>query len=111
LFSSVASLLESWVTRRKPAHTQRAYREDVMAFVKFMEIAWPDQAMALFSVSVRGVLAFPASRPARGNVRFPPRVPGNSSGCLAANPPSTMRSRHLENFFVVRDSPRHRLPV
>ena len=23
---------------------QRAYREDVMAFVKFMGLAWPDQA-------------------------------------------------------------------
>ena len=57
-FSSVASLFESWVTRRKSAHTQRAYREDVMSFVKFLDIDWPDQAMALFSVSVRDVLAF-----------------------------------------------------
>lgn len=57
-FSSVASLFEAWVTRRKSAHTQRAYREDVMSFVAFMGINWPDQAMALLSVSVRDVLAF-----------------------------------------------------
>jgi site-specific recombinase XerD len=57
-FSSVASLFEAWVTRRKSAPTQRAYREDIMAFVKFIGIAWPDQATALFSVSVKDVLAF-----------------------------------------------------
>src|SRR5436190_24050427 len=34
-FFSAASLFEAWVTRRKSAHTQRAYREDVMSFVKF----------------------------------------------------------------------------
>jgi len=28
-FSSLASLFESWVSRRKSVHTQRAYREDV----------------------------------------------------------------------------------
>src|ERR1017187_1069700 len=52
-FSSVASLFEAWVTRRKSAHTQRAYREDVMSFVQFLGIEWPDQAVALLSVSVR----------------------------------------------------------
>jgi site-specific recombinase XerD len=41
-------LFESWVTRRKSAHTQGAYREDVITFVKFVGIDWPDQAMALF---------------------------------------------------------------
>ena len=35
-FSSVATIFESWVRRRQSPHTQRAYREDVMAFVKFM---------------------------------------------------------------------------
>src|SRR5205814_2095238 len=55
---SAASLFEAWVTRRKSAHTQRAYREDVMSFVKFAGIGWPDQAIALYSVSVKDVLAF-----------------------------------------------------
>lgn len=57
-FASVASIFEAWVTRRQSLHTQRAYREDVMAFVRFQGIAWPEQAPALFSVSVKDVLAF-----------------------------------------------------
>jgi site-specific recombinase XerD len=57
-FSSVASLFEAWVTRRKSAHTQRAYREDITSFVRFMGIAWSEEATALFSVSVKDVLAF-----------------------------------------------------
>lgn len=57
-FSSVASIFEAWVARRQSPHTQRAYREDVMAFVKFAGIEWPDQATALLSVSIKDVLAF-----------------------------------------------------
>jgi len=57
-FTSIASLFESWVTRRKSSHTQRAYREDIMSFVQFLGIEWPDHATALLSVSVRDVLAF-----------------------------------------------------
>jgi len=34
-------LFEAWVARRNSAHTQRAYREDVMSFVKFAGIDWP----------------------------------------------------------------------
>ncbi len=56
--SSLASLFEAWVARRNSPHTQRAYRADVMAFVKFCGIAWPDQAIALLSVSIKDVLAF-----------------------------------------------------
>jgi site-specific recombinase XerD len=57
-FSSVASIFESWVSRRQSPHTQRAYREDVMAFVKFMGLHWPEQATSLLSVSIKDVLAF-----------------------------------------------------
>jgi integrase/recombinase XerC len=57
-FSSLASLFEAWVARRNSAHTQRAYREDVMAFLKFQRIAWPEEAIALLSVSIKDVLAF-----------------------------------------------------
>jgi site-specific recombinase XerD len=39
-FSSLASIFQSWVGRRQSRHTQRAYREDVMAFVKFMDLTW-----------------------------------------------------------------------
>ena len=40
-YFSVASCFESWVKRRTSPHTQRAYREDVMAFVRFLDVAWP----------------------------------------------------------------------
>jgi hypothetical protein len=34
-YSSVAEIFDRWVTRRSSAHTQRAYRQDVMDFVTF----------------------------------------------------------------------------
>jgi site-specific recombinase XerD len=57
-FSSVASIFEAWVARRNSPHTQRAYREDVMAFVKFARIEWPDRAIDLLQVSIKDVQAF-----------------------------------------------------
>ena len=57
-YFSVASCFEAWVSRRQSPHTQRAYREDVMAFVRFMQIDWPDQAIELLRVSVKDVVAF-----------------------------------------------------
>lgn len=57
-YFSLASLFEAWVTRRQSAHTQRAYREDIMSFVRFVGINWPEEATALFSISVKDVLAF-----------------------------------------------------
>jgi site-specific recombinase XerD len=65
-FFSVASIFESWVSRRQSPNTQRAYREDIMAFVKFQAIAWPEQAIALLTVSVRDVVAFRDQLAARG---------------------------------------------
>jgi len=65
-FSSVASIFEAWVSRRQSPHTQRAYREDVMSFVKFQAIAWPEQATALLRVSVSDVVAFRDELIARG---------------------------------------------
>ncbi len=46
-FFSVGSIFEAWVNRRKSEHTRRAYRGDVMAFVQFMKIKWPDAASRL----------------------------------------------------------------
>ena len=46
-YSSVAGIFESWVNRRKSENTRRAYREDVMAFVRFMGWAWPEDATEL----------------------------------------------------------------
>jgi site-specific recombinase XerD len=57
-YFSVASCFESWVKRRQSPHTQRAYREDVMAFVRFLEIAWPEKSWELLRVSVKDVQAF-----------------------------------------------------
>jgi integrase/recombinase XerD len=57
-FSSVASMFETWVWRSPSPHTRRAYREDVMAFVKFQAIAWPEQAARLLTVPVSDVVAF-----------------------------------------------------
>ena len=57
-FLSVAQIFEAWVARRASKHTQRAYRQDVMAFVAFRQIAWPDDATALFRTSVADVHAW-----------------------------------------------------
>lgn len=51
-YSSVAELFEAWVTRRKSPHTQRAYRQDVMEFVRYLAIPWPEEAHQLFTVSL-----------------------------------------------------------
>jgi hypothetical protein len=42
--TSVAAIFEAWVGRRRSGHTQRAYRQDVMAFVRFLGVRWPDEA-------------------------------------------------------------------
>jgi integrase/recombinase XerC len=57
-YVSIAEIFERWVTRRKSAHTQRAYREDVMSFVKFMGFEWPRDAIELLAVSLKDVQAF-----------------------------------------------------
>src|SRR5258708_38135519 len=57
-YFSIASCFESWVKRRKSAHTQRAYREDVMAFVKFLAIAWPEKSWELLRAAIKDVQAF-----------------------------------------------------
>ena len=57
-YLSVGDIFERWVTRRSSKHTQRAYRQDVMDFVRFLGIRWPEEATRLFTVSVVDVLAF-----------------------------------------------------
>jgi len=57
-FSSVAEIFERWVTRRKSPHTQRAYREDIMSFVKFMAWEWPKDAEMMMMVSIKDVQEF-----------------------------------------------------
>jgi site-specific recombinase XerD len=57
-FLSVAQIFEAWVNRRASHHTQRAYRQDVMAFIAYRQIPWPDQAIALLQTSVADVHAW-----------------------------------------------------
>lgn len=57
-FSSVADIFERWVTRRTSPHTQRAYREDVMSFVKFLDWEWPRDAELMLMVSIKDVQEF-----------------------------------------------------
>src|SRR5436309_10247894 len=57
-YSSIAEIFEAWVTRRQSPHTQRAYREDFMTFVKFIGIRWPDEAWKIVTVSIKDVQAF-----------------------------------------------------
>ncbi|HEX3866436.1 MAG TPA: site-specific integrase, partial [Gemmatimonadaceae bacterium] len=56
----MASIFEMWVARRESPHTQRAYRDDVMAFVRFMGWHWPDDAASMLAVSITDVLDFRA---------------------------------------------------
>jgi site-specific recombinase XerD len=60
-YVSVAAIFETWVKRRQSRHTRRAYREDVMAFVRFVGIAWPRDCASLLTVSITDVLDFRAA--------------------------------------------------
>ena len=57
-YYSVAEIFEAWVNRRKSPHTRRAYREDVMAFVQFLGIQWPQASFELLTATIRDVQAF-----------------------------------------------------
>jgi site-specific recombinase XerD len=65
-YVSVAEIFERWVARRKSHHTQRAYREDVMCFVRFMGFEWPRSAPDLLTVSVKDVQEFRDEMLAKG---------------------------------------------
>lgn len=65
-YRSIAAIFEAWVTRRKSKHTQRAYRDDVMTFVRFMGWTWPAEAPRMLEVSIRDVLSFRESLVEKG---------------------------------------------
>jgi site-specific recombinase XerD len=54
-YNSIDRIFESWVARRSSAHTQRAYRGDVMGFVRFVGLRWPEEAWRLLIVSIADV--------------------------------------------------------
>ncbi len=51
VYRAMEQILESWVSRSESIHTRRAYRDDVMSFVRFLGVAWPEAAPALLQVS------------------------------------------------------------
>lgn len=55
-YFSVAAIFETWVKRRRSRHTRRVYREDVMAFVRFM------------GITVSGRNNAPRTRPRRSKI-------------------------------------------
>jgi len=57
-FWSVAKMFDAWVQRRTSPHTQRAYAQDVMAFVNYLGITWPQEAWKLLQVTVPQVQAW-----------------------------------------------------
>jgi integrase/recombinase XerC len=54
-YRGVAEMFERWATRRGSSHTQRAYRRDVLSFVEFLGIHWPEQAEQLLRASIGDV--------------------------------------------------------
>ena len=54
-YAGVAELFERWVARRPSPHTQRAYRRDVLSFVDFLGITWPQEDYQLLLASVADV--------------------------------------------------------
>jgi hypothetical protein len=54
----VDEIFEAWVNRCHSPHTRRAYRADLVSFVEFMEIAWPEAATVMLKVTIADVLDF-----------------------------------------------------
>jgi site-specific recombinase XerC len=54
----VAEIFERWVIRRTSPHTQRTYREDIMAFIKFAGIVWPRESHKMLMMTIEDVQAF-----------------------------------------------------
>jgi site-specific recombinase XerD len=57
-YRAIERILESWVNRSPSFHTRRAYHDDVMSFVRFLGLAWPQEAATLLQVSVLDVQRF-----------------------------------------------------
>src|SRR3954463_15665536 len=53
--NAVAEMFERWVARCESPHTRRTYRQDVMAFVAYLKLRWPDEAPQLLTVRVAEV--------------------------------------------------------
>ncbi len=59
------------MNRSESAHTRRAYRDDSVAFVRFLGLAWSEEASALLQVSVLDVQRFREALPELGAANKP----------------------------------------
>src|SRR2546430_354189 len=57
-YSSVAEIFESWTARQKSIHTQDAYRRDVLSFIRFLGIKWPQRSFMFLTASIKDAQAF-----------------------------------------------------
>src|SRR5437016_1983713 len=57
-YFSVAQIFESWIARHKSAHTQDAYRRDVLSFIRFLGIKWPERSFMFLTASIKDAQAF-----------------------------------------------------
>lgn len=55
-YFSVGAIFEAWVKKRLSPHTQRAYRQDVMALIEFLKLQWPKESTDMLAVSVGEVM-------------------------------------------------------
>src|SRR5689334_13799331 len=51
-YSQIHEAFERWVERRESPHTQRAYRGDVLSFIRFFRLRWPEESWGLLRVAV-----------------------------------------------------------
>jgi site-specific recombinase XerD len=54
-YGGIAEMFERWVDRCGGHNTRRAYRHDVMDFVRFLDLCWPEDAHELLRVTVKDV--------------------------------------------------------
>ena len=80
-YDSIADLFERWVARRDSLHTQRAYRQGVMDFVRFMGIDWPGHSKRVLAVRVADVQQYRDSLNARG---YAPKTVNHRISAVAA---------------------------
>jgi len=57
-YTSVAAMFETWMARSENYHTQRCYRRDVLAFIEFLGIRWPEESWRLLRAGVGDVRAW-----------------------------------------------------
>lgn len=57
-YGSIAELFEAWIRRRRSPHTQRAYRQDVMGLVQFLDLDWSTESYRLLMVTVQDVQGY-----------------------------------------------------